>query len=314
MTPIRSGLMVPVLFVALALTAGCNLQGGQSECVVGTAGCSCVHGDACDPGLSCQAGTCLGPGGAGSSGEPAPAGGPPLTSEVLVRFCHDIATVPEGQPFELQLGSARLTAATGQCSQPAGQACVAVPPGKVPVKLKLAGQVKDFGTRELAGGKAYLLELDQAKLGGEVVAIPGRSSSRASRRAAASTSRSHACEPTLRWSWSRSRPTASPLPDRRVSFARATSPSSIVSKPPLPASRPSAASRSATWATSLSARTRAPSTWSSGAWPSGSSPSSRPPPATTTTRPVWATPAYQGPTATSCWRSTSTGTWKTRSG
>jgi hypothetical protein len=149
----------------LLVAAGCLGCPSRSDCALGTSGCACTSAQGCDPGLSCQAGTCVPPGG------PDPSNVTP-GADALVRFCHNTGTEPAGVSAELQVGSQRLSAAVGQCAPAPGQSCVAVRSGKVPVSLKFTGAATDFGVRALQPGKAYLFTLDSHKRGNQTIAIP----------------------------------------------------------------------------------------------------------------------------------------------
>src|SRR5688500_8916586 len=76
----RQGAGIGPLVWATVFWAGCaagGSNGGSSsggECAVGSEGCSCATGGACDPGLQCLSNLCVDPDGSGGDG---PGGGSP---------------------------------------------------------------------------------------------------------------------------------------------------------------------------------------------------------------------------------------------
>jgi hypothetical protein len=66
---------------------------------------------------------------------------PPRTGAARVKFCHFLTYKMMDVTLDVQIGAQKLSAVSGACSSPTGQACLSIPSGRQSLSLSFQGQV-----------------------------------------------------------------------------------------------------------------------------------------------------------------------------
>jgi hypothetical protein len=106
----------------------------------------------------------------------APTAPPPTpAASTGVKFCHAVKVNGDTPvEFELQVGSVRMRASTGQCAPATGMRCLGLPAGNHPLVLRDAGGAEVLSESvRLAGGTNYVFFVQMSPVGPELQNLNG---------------------------------------------------------------------------------------------------------------------------------------------